>query len=87
VKDWVLHDFRRALSTALHDRFNVPPHVVETILGHVSGHKGGVAGTYNRALYLDERRRALERWGAHVMELAEDAPRKAKAVQLRRRRK
>jgi integrase len=65
-KDWTLHDFRRSLSTALHERFGVPPHVVEVVLGHVSGHKGGVAGTYNKALYLDERRRALERWGAHV---------------------
>jgi integrase len=42
AKDWVLHDFRRALSTALHDRFAVPPHVVEAILGHISGHKAGV---------------------------------------------
>src|SRR5262249_2383812 len=38
VKGWVLHDFRRALSTGLHDRLGVAPHVVETILGHVSGH-------------------------------------------------
>ena len=87
VKGWVLHDFRRALSTALHERFNVAPHVVEAILGHVGGHKAGVAGTYNRALYLDERATALERWGAHIMELAGTAPRKAKVVQLRRRRK
>ena len=30
-------------------------------------HKAGVAGgTYNRAIYLDERRRVLERWGAHL---------------------
>ena len=52
-----------------------------------SGHKAGVAGIYNKALYLEERRRALERWGAHVMELAEGTPRKAKVMQLRRRRK
>jgi hypothetical protein len=25
-----------------------------------------VAGVYNKALYWDERREALERWGAHV---------------------
>jgi integrase len=70
LKDWVLHDFRRSLSTSLHERFGVSPHVVEVILGHVSGHQGGVAGTYNKAVYIDERRRALERWGAHVVELA-----------------
>jgi integrase len=87
MKAWVLHDFRRALSTALHDRFSVAPHVVEALLGHVSGHKAGVAGIYNKAAYLDERRRALKRWGAHVMELAEGTPRKAKVVHLGRRRK
>jgi len=71
----------------LHDRFGVAPHVVEALLGHVSGHKAGPAGIYNKALYLDERRRALERWGAHLMELVEGTPRKAKVVQLGRRRK
>ena len=44
------------------------------ILGHVSGHKGGVAGVYNKALYIDERRRALERWGKQVMALVNSEP-------------
>ena len=59
VAPWVLHDFRRSISTAMHERFGMQPHVVETLLGHVSGHQGGVAGKYNKAAYLDERRRAL----------------------------
>jgi integrase len=71
---WTLHDLRRTISTALHDRFGVAPHVVEVILGHVSGHKGGVAGVYNKALYIDERRRAVERWGKHVMALVNSEP-------------
>ena len=80
--DWRPHDFRRSLSTALHGkRFKVPPHVVEVILGHVSGHKAGVAGTYNKAIYLDERRDALERWGAHVMSIVNGKP---ATVKLRR---
>jgi integrase len=70
VAPWRLHDFRRSISTALHERFDVPPHIVETILGHVGGHKSGVGGVYNKALYLDQRRAALERWAAHVMQLA-----------------
>jgi integrase len=82
--DWRLHDFRRSVSTALHDRFGVPPHVVEELLGHVGGHKGGVAGVYNKAIYLDERRRALERWGAHIMGLVDGTPAKPKVVKLRR---
>ena len=71
-----LHDFRRSLSTALHERFGVTPHVVEAILGHVGGHKAGVAGVYNKALYLDERRRALERWGEHILRSCPARPRK-----------
>jgi hypothetical protein len=58
----------------LHERFGIAPHVVEVILGHVSGHKGGVAGVYNKALYIDERRRALERWGKQVMALVNSEP-------------
>ena len=67
--DWTPHDFRRSLSTALHERFGVPPHVIEAALGHIGGHKAGVAGVYNKALYLDERRRALQRWADHVEQL------------------
>jgi integrase len=83
--DWRLHDFRRSVSTALHDRFGVSPHVVEVLLGHVGGHKAGVAGTYNKALYLEERRRALEQWGAHIMELVTGKRTKARVVDLRQR--
>jgi hypothetical protein len=53
------------------------------ILGHVSGHQSGVAGTYNKAIYLDERRRALERWGAHIVELATGKPVKARVIHVR----
>jgi len=84
LESWTLHDFRRSVSTALHDRFGVPPHVVEVLLGHAGGHKGGVAGTYNKAIYLEERRRALERWGAHIMELVTGKPVKGAVVTLRR---
>jgi integrase len=84
LEHWTLHDFRRSVSTALHDRFGVPPHVVETILGHAGGHKSGVAGTYNKAIYLQERRRALEAWGAHIMALVTGKPAKATVVKLKR---
>jgi integrase len=83
---WTLHDFRRVVSTALHGRFGVPPHVVEELLGHAGGHKGGVAGTYNKAIYLEECRRALERWGTHLMSVVTGKPVKGKIVNLRGRR-
>ena len=50
----------------MHDRLGIPPHIVEAVLGHISGHKAGVGGTYNLAGYLTERRRALERWADHL---------------------
>lgn len=49
--------------TLMNEDLGVPPHVVEAVVNHMSGAaKAGVAGVYNRALYLKERKRALERW-------------------------
>jgi hypothetical protein len=44
----------------------IAPHIVEAVLNHVSGHKGGVAGIYNRAQYAEEKKAALERWAVHI---------------------
>lgn len=63
---WVLHDFRRSMSTHMHERLGVEPHIVEAVLNHISGAKAGVAGVYNRSAYLDARRDALERWAALI---------------------
>jgi integrase len=62
---FVLHDLRRSLSTALHERFHIPPHIVEDTLGHAT-FRQGVAGVYNKAGYRDEKRRALDLWGEHL---------------------
>ncbi len=62
---WCLHDIRRTVATRLAE-FGVQPHVIEAILNHVSGHKAGVAGIYNRALYAAETRQALDLWSKHV---------------------
>jgi integrase len=70
---WRLHDIRRTVATRLGD-IGVLPHVVEAILNHVSGHKAGVAGVYNRATYAVEKRRALEVWGEHVAEMVTGRP-------------
>jgi integrase len=63
---WTPHDLRRTMSTLMNDRLGVLPHVVEAILNHVSGSKGGVAGVYNKALYLRERSEALNLWADHL---------------------
>jgi hypothetical protein len=44
----------------------VQPHIIEAVLNHVSGHKAGVAGIYNRSTYATEKRDALERWANHL---------------------
>jgi integrase len=62
---WVLHDFRRLVSTTLHEQLGVSPHIIESILGHV-GHRSGVAGRYNLATYREEKARALALWGDYV---------------------
>jgi integrase len=63
---WRLHDLRRTAATMMADRLGVLPHIVEAILNHVSGHRAGVAGVYNRARYSAEMRDALARWAEYV---------------------
>lgn len=70
IESWTLHDLRRTAATRMAE-LGVAPHVVEAVLNHVSGHKAGVAGIYNRATYANEKRAALELWGEHVMALVE----------------
>src|SRR5262249_4892547 len=62
---WRLHDLRRTAATMMAE-LGVLPHIVEAVLNHVSGHRAGVAGIYNRARYADEMRSALQRWADRV---------------------
>jgi hypothetical protein len=55
--------------TALNERGFAQPHICEAIANHISGHKQGVAGVYNKAAYAVEKRRALDLWGAHIRDL------------------
>jgi hypothetical protein len=54
----------------------VAPHIIEQILNHVSGHKGGVAGIYNRSSYEREVRAALALWEDHIRTLIAGGKRK-----------
>jgi integrase len=71
IPEWRLHDLRRTASTVMHDRLGIAPHYVEAVLGHVSGHKAGVAGHYNYARYEAEKRNALARWAEYLMAVIE----------------
>jgi integrase len=69
---WTLHDVRRSAATHMAESGIAQPHVVEAILGHVNGHKAGVAGIYNRATYLPEQRAALQWWADFLENAAAD---------------
>jgi integrase len=67
---WCLHDLRRSLSTTMHERLGVAPHVVEEVLSHLT-FKEGIRGAYNTARYRAEKRAALSIWAEHVMAVVE----------------
>jgi integrase len=77
---WTLHDLRRSFSTHANEQGMAPPHVIESALGHLVGNK--VSQTYNKALYLSERRRLMDVWGRYVADLV--AGRRRKVVPLRK---
>jgi integrase len=81
LEPWAVHDLRRSVATRMAE-LGVQPHIVEAVLNHVSGHKGGVAGIYNRASYDREKREALNLWAEHVTTLVEG--RAATVVPLKR---
>jgi integrase len=70
MEHWRIHDLRRTVATGMAE-LGVQPHIIEAVLNHVSGHKAGVAGIYNRAVYSTEKAAALELWGLHVRTLVE----------------
>lgn len=72
---WRIHDIRRTVATGMAE-LGAQPHIVETCLNHRSGHRRGVAGTYNRASYEREVRAALLMWADHVQSIVEGSERK-----------
>jgi len=83
IEHWTIHDLRRTAATLMADEVGVQPHIIEAILNHVSGHKAGVAGIYNRASYAKEKRAALALWAEHLTAIVEG--RKAAVVSIRGR--
>jgi integrase len=70
IPAWTIHDLRRVASTSMNE-IGIEPHIVEAILGHVSGTRGGIAGRYNHALYENQKATALSRWAEHVAAIVE----------------
>jgi integrase len=65
IAPWQLHDIRRSVATGMAE-IGIEPHIIEAVLNHVSGHRAGVAGIYNRAAYLEPKTAALNRWAHHI---------------------
>lgn len=65
VAGWRIHDLRRTCVTGMAE-IGIRPHVIEAVVNHVSGHRAGVAGVYNRATYAVEKRAALQAWADHL---------------------
>jgi integrase len=80
LADWRLHDIRRSTATHMAE-IGVQPHIIEAVLNHASGHKGGVHGIYNLASYPREIAAALQLWSEHLLAAIEG--RKRKIVALR----
>jgi integrase len=77
---WTLHDLRRSCATHMGE-IGIEPWIIEAALNHVSGHKGGIAGVYNKARYEAQVRTAMHLWAEHLM--AAVTGQSAKVVPLR----
>ncbi len=78
------HDLRRTFTTWHHEYLGTQPHIVTALRG---GIPGGTEKHYNKAQYLAERRKALERWDywlqRHIIEQQEI---EGEVVQFRERK-
>ncbi len=83
VKDWRLHDLRRTMATGL-QRLGVRLEVTEAVLNHVSGSRAGIVGVYQRHEWADEKRAALDAWGAYVAAIVEKRVPASNVTPLRR---
>jgi integrase len=64
---WTPHATRHTFSTHLRgDELKVPKEIVEACLNHL---EPGMAGLYNHADYLPQRREVMERWSAFVAQI------------------
>lgn len=80
---FVIHDVRRTVVTMMGDELQIPPHVVEAMINHVSGFRSGVSRVYNYAQYRQERIEATNRWGAFIEKCVSPPP-SANVVPIRR---
>lgn len=73
VAPWRIHDLRRTAATGMAALVHAP-HVIEAVLNHTSGSRGGLVAVYQHYQYRTERRAALNDWGAHVAAVVAGEP-------------
>jgi integrase len=67
---FTLHDLRRTCATGMAD-IGVAPHIIEAVINHISGHRAGVAGIYNRSQYGPQVAEASQRWADRIEQLVQ----------------
>lgn len=63
IQDWVFHDIRRTVATQMNG-IGVRDTTVDRVLSHTIP---GVSGVYNKHQYVEEKRDALQRWAAKLL--------------------
>lgn len=87
---WNFHDLRRTMTTRLNEPpLSFPEHVVDIILNHRNKSpkaRSTVKKIYNRALYMAERKAALDAWGRYVEELVTGNVTPSNVIQISERK-
>jgi integrase len=80
------HDLRRTGATMLtSERIGISRFIVSQVLGHSSdtGGAAAVTGIYDRYAYLPEKRRALNAWAAHLMQIVGENEETSTVINMR----
>lgn len=79
LEPFTIHDLRRTARTHLGE-LGVPPHIAEVCLNHAIK---GVEGRYDRYDYFEERKAALDKWAALLVQLEKGG---AEVVEIKERK-
>ena len=68
LPSWRLHDLRRSAASIMRG-LRTSKDVVEIVLNHTSGERGGLVSVYQRHELLEERKEAIIKLGQHISEI------------------
>lgn len=69
IAPWRIHDLRGSVATGM-QTLQIRTEIIEAVLNHLSGVRGGLVGVYQRYDFQAEKRQAMNAWGEHVLNLA-----------------